>query len=283
VSVLLDGRAVATRSVGTNERSVFVELDGSEASKVRLVFDEVYEDKDPLAVSEAAILGDGTDGTQHDLAELKKTVDGIKTRLDKSSSGEAVGLLNKIGAPILGDQVGDQRCIISLEEGDLDGQPGNEYVLRMTFEYKQPDPPPDPPLPQKRQIQYAIALGALDSGKLVYLGTDYLVQEGRDDGFDAGGTSVDIKPLHRAGVSDIVFRWAFASGADATRSSGMRAWSLERGFLEPLIDVAFSRGKDSDEKVEMRESGTAPSKLEIAVNGEAKSTLAFDQASMLFH
>ncbi|MBL8721290.1 MAG: hypothetical protein JNL79_35215 [Myxococcales bacterium] len=57
----------------------------------------------------------------------------------------------------------------------------------------------------------------------------------------------------------------------------------ERGFLEPLIDVAFSRGKDADETVDVTTSGAAPAKLQIMVKGEAKATLSFDAASMLYH
>lgn len=283
VSVQLDGKTVATKEVGADQRGVFVELDGTEARTIRVVFDDVHAGKGNLAVTEAAIYGDATDGTPHDLADLKKTVETIQSRFEKWSASDAVQLLNKLGAPILGDLLTDQRCKATLDEVDLDGKPGNEAVIRLTFEYKPEDPPADPPTRQKRQVFYAIALGAVDGGKLVYLGSDYLVQEGRPDGFDADATKVDLTPVHKAGVSDVVFRWGFASGEGAVRSSGMRVFSLERGFLEPLLDVSFSRGKDADETIDLEASGEAPSKVLIKVNGTAKTTLAFDGASALYH
>lgn len=283
ISVQLDGKTVATKEVGPDQRGVFVELDGTEAKTVRVVFDEVHAGKGNLAVTEAAIYGDGTDGTQHDLAELKKTIETIQSRFEKWSASDAVQLLNKLGAPILGDLLTDQRCKATLDEVDLDGKPGNEALIRLTFEYKPEDPPADPPAPQKRQVFYAIALGAVEGGKLVYLGSDYLVQEGRPDGFDTDATKVEVTPVHRAGASDVVFRWGFASGESAVRSSGMRVFSFERGFLEPLLDVSFSRGKDAEETIDLETSGEAPSKIQIKLNGTVKSTLAFDQGSALYH
>ncbi len=282
VSILLDGKTVATREIGADQHGAFIELDGTEAKAVRIVFDEIHAGKGALAVTEAAILGDGTDSPPQDLADLKKSVETITTRWEKWSASDAVQLINKIGAPILGDLLTDQRCRASLDEVDLDGQPGNELLLRLSFEYKPEDPPSDPPAPQKRMVFYAIALGAIEGGKYVHIGTDYLVQEGRPDGFDADATKVSVQPLHRANLSDVVFTWGFASGESATRSSGMRAWTFERGFLEPLIDVAFARGKDADETVDVTTSGAAPSKLQIMVKGEAKVTLSFDAASMLY-
>ena len=283
VSILLDGKQVATREIGAEQHGAFVELDGTEAKTVRIVFDEIHAGKGALAVTEAAILGDATDGPPQDLAELKKSVETITSRWEKWSASDAVQLINKVGAPILGDLLTDQRCRVSLDEVDLDGQPGNELLIRLTFEYKPEDPPADPPTPQKRMVFYAIALGAVEGGKYVHIGSDYLVQEGRPDGFDADATKVTVQPLHRANLSDVVFTWGFASGENATRSSGMRAWTFERGFLEPLIDVAFSRGKDADETVDVTTSGAAPAKLQIMVKGEAKATLSFDAASMLYH
>ncbi|MBL8721291.1 MAG: discoidin domain-containing protein [Myxococcales bacterium] len=217
VSILLDGKPVATREIGAEQHGAFIELDGTEAKVVRIVFDEVHAGKGALAVTEAAILGDATDGPPQDLAELKKSVETITSRWEKWSASDAVQLINKVGAPILGDLLTDQRCRVSLDEVDLDGQPGNELLIRLTFEYKPEDPPADPPTPQKRMVFYAIALGAVEGGKYVHIGTDYLVQEGRPDGFDADATKVTVQPLHRANLSDVVFTWGFASGGSSNR------------------------------------------------------------------
>lgn len=283
IRLLVDGKEAAVREVAADERSVWIDLDGSAASTVRWVFDEVYEGKDAdLAVTEAAIFGDPTEGTLHDPDELKKAIASIDAHLVKSSSGEALALLSKLGAPILGDQVTDQQAHIKLEEVDLDGKPGNEWVIKLTFEYKLPDPQTEPPTVQKRQIHYAVALGAVEGGKLVYLGAEYLVQEGREDGFDDGGTTVSVMPFHAKGMSDVVLRWGFSGGADAARQSGARVFAFERGAMEPLLDLAFSRVKDSTEKVDMREKCGPPCGLEIVVDNEVKSTLALDAKSFVF-
>jgi len=279
VRVLVDGKEVAVRDVAADQRSLWVDLDGTSASTVRWVFDEVYEGKEPdLAITEAAIYGDPSEGTQHDPAELRKTIASIDKNLEKSSSGEALSLFQKLGAPILGDQVTDQQAHITLEEVDLDGKPGKEWVIRITFEYK----PTDPPTPQKRQIAYAVVLGEVEGGKLVYLGADYVVQEGREDGFDEGGTSVRVASLHD-GASDVILSWGFSAGADANRSSGMRVWSFDRGVMEPTLDVAFTRGKDATEKIDVKDKCGPPCKVEIQTDGEAKVSLALDTKSFVFH
>jgi len=205
----LDDDDVASLDVAESTPSVaFTHLDTRYAHAVRLVVDDTWPGAEPFGITEMALLVDAS--------RLPSVPESIVAREVKTASTrrDAAAILHRFGVNPPADRGGE----VTLQNASLVDGAGRERLLVVTF-LGDPDGGG-----LRDEDDWLVFLGTTDDDRLVSLGADVVSTRTPVD----APIDIELRALHSDAVDDVVATW----------STGMRAWTLQRGFPERVLDVA---------------------------------------------
>ena len=116
----------------------------------------------------------------------------------------------------------------SLQKASMVDAASRERVLTVTFKSGLGED-------GQQQDAWIVFLATTDDDRLIGLGSDWISTKT----FGATPIAFTFEKLHSTTVDDFVARWSVCDAADAggKACSLVRAWSLERGFVEKIADA----------------------------------------------
>jgi hypothetical protein len=85
----------------------------------------------------------------------------------------------------------------------------------------------------RNEDDFIVFLATTDDERLIALGSDTVSARTHQ----SAPIAFDALPLHWSGGDDLVARWSACGGSAPKACHGMRAWTMQRGYPERILDV----------------------------------------------
>ena len=227
----LDDADAFARDVAPDETQIGFEGIDRNVQHVRVIADDVYPGSKwaDFGITELAILMDAASfpsvpeaTVQSELANLD---DHAPPDVDKVETAKSV--LRRFGVNPPQDQFDGHIITASLQKASLVDDKQRERVLTVTLQEGVDGD-------TQQQDVWIVFLATTDDDRLIGLGSEWISAKT----LATSAVTFTFEKLHSTSVDDLVARWSVCDAdAGAKGCDVMRAWSLERGFVEKIADA----------------------------------------------